>query len=497
MLENVDLKYTVNKNEYSEKSDLLKEELTLLQQEVIKAKLPVIIIIEGWGASGKGRIIGKVIKNFDPRGFKVYSTVEATPLELRRPFLHRFWANIPEAGNFSIYDRSWYQDISVFAKEADISSDVIKHRTSEIKTFEKQLTDDGYLIIKLFLHIDKKEQKKRFSELEKDEHTSWRVTRKDKKHNENYDKYYELFDDMMEKTNFSFAPWKIVPCNDKKTANLSVYEILVSSIKEALAKKENRKALTTSDTEISPSKKFQLIPIPKLNEIDLNKKIELDEYSKELKALQSQLNNLHNQLYVRKIPVVMCYEGWDAAGKGGNIKRIASALDPRGYDVIPVAAPTKPELMRHYLWRVWNNMPKTGHIAIFDRTWYGRVMVERIEGFCTSDEWHRAFEEMNEFEKTISDWGAIILKFWIHIDKDEQLKRFQDRQNTPEKQYKITDEDWRNREKWNQYENAIDDMLKYTCTDFAPWHIIESQDKRYARIKALKIMIETLKGHLD
>ena len=157
---------------------------------------------------------------------------------------------------------------------------------------------------------------------------------------------------------------------------------------------------------------------------------------------------------------------------------------------------TTHEKARHYLWRFWTRLPKTGHIAIFDRTWYGRVMVERLEGFCSTNDWQRAYNEINEFEKELSQWGAVIIKFWVQIDKDTQLERFTERQNTPEKQWKITDEDWRNRDKWDQYEDAVNEMLQKTSTEYAPWHILESVDKKYARIKALKIVIEELEKAL-
>lgn len=237
--------------------------------------------------------------------------------------------------------------------------------------------------------------------------------------------------------------------------------------------------------------------MPLLSEIELDKDMDVIEYRRELSKCQKKLAKLHNELYRKKIPVVIAYEGWDAAGKGGNIKRIAGALDPRGYDVHPIASPEPHEKSRHYLWRFWTRLPKTGHIAIFDRTWYGRVMVERLEGFCSQNDWQRAYNEINEFEKELADWGAVVIKFWVQIDKETQLARFKDRENTPEKQWKITDEDWRNREKWDLYEDAVNEMLQKTSTDFAPWYILESNNKYYARIKALKLVIKRLEKALD
>ena len=242
---------------------------------------------------------------------------------------------------------------------------------------------------------------------------------------------------------------------------------------------------------------FPLKKMPLLCDIPLDKFMEEDVYKKELKQLQQRLGELHNRLYRKKVPVIIAYEGWDAAGKGGNIKRITGALDPRGYEVHPIASPEPHEKARHYLWRFWTRLPRTGHIAIFDRTWYGRVMVERLEGFCSENDWMRAYNEINEFEKELHDWGAVIIKFWVQIDKDTQLARFTDRQNTPEKQWKITEEDWRNRDKWDAYEGAVNEMIQKTSTTYAPWHILESVDKKYARIKALRIVIAELEKVLD
>ena len=292
----------------------------------------------------------------------------------------------------------------------------------------------------------------------------------------------------MKNTNMPSAPWYIVDAQSRKWTELQVLETLTQGIEIALS---NHKLAVPLLQNV-----FPLERMPLLSEIPLDKTIEETEYKKELKHLQQRLGELHNRLYRKKVPVIIAYEGWDAAGKGGNIKRITEALDPRGYEVHPIASPEPHEKARHYLWRFWTRLPKTGHIAIFDRTWYGRVMVERLEGFCSENDWMRAYNEINEFEKLLHDEGAVIIKFWVQIDKETQLARFTDRQNTPEKQWKITDEDWRNREKWDQYEEAVNEMIAKTSTAYAPWHILESVDKKYARIKALKIVIEQLEQAL-
>lgn len=497
MLEKVNLKQVLTKEEYQQEAESLKRELTRLEQSIKQAELPVIVLFEGWSAAGKGRIIGKVIQNLDPRGFKVYSTVEPSEEEKRHPFLWRFWKNIPSIGNFSIFDRSWYQEISIAKLEQKVDEATAAARTREIKLFERQLTEEGYLVIKLFLHISQKEQKKRLEELASSKNTAWRVTETDWKRNKKYDQYYKVLDEMLADTDTTYAPWHVIPCQDKRVAMLQVYRTIVHEIQTAIAQKQTIQKTVAVEAPIVVSDQFHLVDVPKLRDVDLTKTISEEQYRKHLAQLQEKLNKLHNKIYAKKIPVIICYEGWDAAGKGGNIKRVAAALDARGYEVLPIAAPDKEELNRHFLWRFWKRLPKTGHIAIFDRTWYGRVMVERIEGFCSSADWHRAYQEINEFEQELVNWGAVVVKFWIHIDQDEQLRRFEERQNTPDKQWKITDEDWRNREKWDQYEVAVDDLLQYTSTDFAPWHIIESQDKRVARLKALMTVIASIEAKLE
>ncbi|MBR6790952.1 MAG: polyphosphate:AMP phosphotransferase [Oscillospiraceae bacterium] len=492
MLDSVNLQKTTMKEEYKPESRKLKEELAMLQLKLREKKLPVIILFEGWSAAGKGSLISDMILTLDPRNFKVYSTMPPTVEEQRKPLMWRHWNVIPARGQMTILDRSWYQDVSIARIEQDLSEEDAFRRMDSIKTFERQLTDDGYLIIKFFLHISQKEQKKRLDRLEEDSNTSWRVTKQDRRRNRDYEEYYQVFDQMLEYTSTENAPWHPVSCHDKRSALIEIYHTVIDSINEALARKEQPKEVSPIDAH----EKFNLVKMPRLADIDLDRHIDEEEYRRLLKKKQERLRELHNELYRKKIPVVVCYEGWDAAGKGGNIKRVAAALDPRGYEAIPIAAPTSEELAHHHLWRFWRRLPKTGHIAIFDRTWYGRLMVERLEGFCSEDDWHRAFTELNEFEKELHDWGAVIVKFWIHIDKDEQYRRFMDRQNTPAKQWKLTDEDWRNREKWDLYEEAVDDMLQLTSTDFAPWTIIESNDKKFARLKALTTLIDAIENRL-
>lgn len=456
------------------------------QMKIKEAKLPVMAIFEGWGAAGKGSTIGKVIKNIDPRFFRVIPMAPPTPTEKRYPFLYRYMLEIPEAGKFTFFDTYWMEEVTRGVLSGEYDEETYKRRITSINTAERSLHDNGYLIVKFFFHISKKEQKKRLDALASDKDTSWRVSDEDLLENKNYKRAEEIYDRYLEDTNRSVAPWYIIDARDRKWAELQVLRFLNQGIDTAL----KNQALAAPILQNI----FPLEPIPKLADVQLKGREIADlQYKEELKRLQKELGELHNKLYRKKIPVIIAYEGWDAAGKGGNIKRITEALDPRGYEVHPIASPEPHEKARHFLWRFWTRLPKDGHIAIFDRTWYGRVMVERLEGFCSENDWQRAYNEMNEFEKELSDWGAVIIKFWVQIDNQTQLERFTDRQNTPEKQWKITDEDWRNRDKWPQYEQAVNEMLQKTNTTFAPWHILESVDKKYARIKALKIIIAAIK----
>ena len=402
--------------------------------------------------------------------------------------MYRYFTRIPEGGKFAFFDGSWMDEVTKDVAWGRIDEKGYRRRIESINRFERQLSDNGYLVVKFFFDISKKEQKIRLSRLKDEKSTAWRVDEWDEWQNRNYSECRKLFCDYMEATDKMAVPWYCIDSKERKWAELRVTELLVENIGIALQNVGRAAAI--------PQNVFPLKKMPFLADISLDKTIEEDVYEKKLKKLQRKLASLHNKIYLKKIPVIIAYEGWDAAGKGGNIKRLTAALDPRGFEVCPIASPEPAEKNRHYLWRFWNRLPKDGHIAIFDRTWYGRVMVERLEGFCSENDWQRAYNEMNEFEKELSDWGAVIIKFWVQIDKDTQLARFTDRQNTPEKQWKITDEDWRNREKWDLYETAINDMIQKTSTSYAPWHILESNDKCYARIKALKIVVRELEKRL-
>ena len=489
MLEKIDLSKKVDKKTYRRVMDEAEEKLGLLQRECKDAGIPVILVFEGMGAAGKGVQINRLIQALDPRGFDVYACDRPTEDEQMRPFLWRYWTKTPAKGRIAVFDRSWYRSVQVDRFDGLTREDKLGDAYQDILSFEKQLCDDGTVIMKFFLYIDKDEQKKRFKKLEGSKETSWRVTEEDWNRNKDFDRYLKMNEEMLEKTDTDYAPWVIIEAVDKDYAALKIVSTVMDRLEYEL---EHRRQEDGKQAQRQESKTRERFKNGMLSGIDLSKSLTEEEYKTRLKKLQKRLAELHSELYRLRIPVVIGFEGWDAGGKGGAIKRLTSNLDPRGYRVNPTAAPNDIEKVHHYLWRFWNSVPKAGHIAIFDRTWYGRVMVERIEGFCSEAEWRRAYQEINEMESHMANAGAVVLKFWLHIDKDEQERRFKERQANPAKQWKITDEDWRNREKWDQYEEAVNEMLIRTSTTYAPWIVVEGNDKRYARVKVLQTVVDAL-----
>jgi polyphosphate:AMP phosphotransferase len=509
MLEKVDLTMKMEKSEYKAKMTALKLQMGKLQRQCKEMGLPIMIVFEGFDAAGKGMQIGKLIQSLDPRGFEVFTVKEETKEEAMHPFLWRFWTKTPQRGRMAVYDGSWYIKVLSDRFEKKMRESEIENCYRSICSFEKQITEDGTLLIKLFLDIDQKEQKKRFDKLMESKDTAWRVTKADLKKNEKYDQYQDMIEEMLQRTDTEYAPWTIVEATDRRYATVKIYTVITQMLtagidnrRREIARETAAEVIREAEKEASENrslidgatKGFQESVLAK---VDLSLCCDRKTYRKKLKEYQKKIEKLHGELYQKRIPVVIGFEGWDAAGKGGAIKRLTEKMDARGYVVNPTAAPNDLEKAHHYLWRFWKNMPKDGHIAIFDRTWYGRVMVERIEGFCTQEEWKRAYKEINDMEKDLADAGAVVLKFWMQIDKKEQEKRFRQRQENPEKQWKITEEDWRNREKWEQYEEAVNEMLIRTSTEYAPWIVVEGNDKYYARLKVLETVIDALEKRIS
>ncbi|QDR80001.1 polyphosphate:AMP phosphotransferase [Sporomusa termitida] len=499
MLEKVDLQKKIAKAEYKEMIGGLRERLGALQRQARDLGIPVLILFEGWDAAGKGTLINELILSLDPRGFNVYSIGEPNEDAVKRPYFWRFWNKTPQRGRIVVLDRSWYTKTladRVAKGGTDYSGQDAYH---DSRAFERQLADDGTLIIKLFLHISEREQRKRLERLEQDPATAWRVTATDWEHHRQYNDFLLATEEMMQQTDTACAAWTIIEAHDRRYATLKIIATVSGALEKQLAMlaaAEQEKNDRPSDLLLSAWTLPKIFTSSILDGVDLTKTLKAAEYENFMKLYQTRVRELEHLIYSNRIPVMIVLEGWDAAGKGGTIRRLTQNMDPRGYTVIPTGAPTAEEQAHHYLWRFWRNVPKAGHIAIFDRSWYGRVLVERVEGYCRDKDWRRAYREINEMEAQWGSFGAVMIKFWLHIDKDEQQRRFEERLANPGKQWKITGEDWRNREKWELYEQAVDEMFFRTSTTYAPWTLVEANSKEYARKKVMQTVIEAIESKL-
>ncbi len=541
MLERIDFEIQpMEKDEYKAAYDKLIKELVVLQQQAVTQGVGLVVMFEGWNGAGKGSRISDLMYNLDARATSVHVSPDIDVNEVRAfpgrsegvsgywPLMQEFWKTLGERGHITFYDRGWYTKATELLlarkpSEMVLPTEGTRHYLQSIRDFERQLTSDGYEVVKLFIHVRKRAQRKRLERLYDDAATRWRVPEKKLISSKDYDEQYELFDRLLEGSNFDFAPWTLVNGEDKRAANIQIAQTMIDAIKRALAKKGERanvylkedaalkravEGLEHQDAAEAAAKaqhafapehtEFAIVADhPTVDTMEHGLVLEREEYKKELKHLQKKLFRLENLMYQARIPLIIMYEGWDAAGKGGNIKRVAQALDARAYTIYPSPAPTKPELAHPHLWRYWTRLPKAGHVGMYDRSWYGRVLVERVEEITPPTRWAQGFDEINEFEHDLVDWGAILLKFWVDVSEEEQLARFEARENDPAKQWKITPDDWRNREKYPQYKSAIDDMFRLTSTTYAPWLVLESDDKRYARIKALRIITDALEERLE
>jgi polyphosphate:AMP phosphotransferase len=491
MLKNIDLSREVAKEEYKRLKDDADMKLGCLQRQAKTLGIPVIVVFEGWSAAGKGTLINELILPLDPRGFTVHSARGPTQEEAFYPFLWRFWKLTPTRGRMAIFDRSWNRRVVTDRITGLVKGKQLRQAFEDIRSFERQLSDDGVAIVKCFLHISKNEQKRRFKALRASGTTSWRVTNDDLKQHERYAEYLAAMEDMLVETDTDYAPWTIVESHDRRFATLKIFATVIDALERRIPAVERNAGTPPAPPSPSPFKTTVL------DHVNLSLSLTPEEYATRLKKAQATLRELEYEIYLRRVPVVIAYEGWDAAGKGGNIRRLTQNLDPRGYEVVPIAAPNDVEKAHHYLWRFWARMPKAGHITIFDRTWYGRVLVERVEGFCTEAQWRRAYREINGMEQQLAHFGTVLFKFWLHIDAEEQLRRFREREEVAHKQWKIGEEDWRNREKMGHYREAVEEMLHRTTTPYAPWTVVESNCKRHARIKVLETVCEAIRKRLD
>ena len=427
-----------------------------------------------------------------PRGVEVFAFHPPTDEERERPFMWRYWRCLPPRGRLGVYAGSWYTEALREASVPKAKSEKFQHALHRIKHFERLLVADGALVVKCWLHLSKVDQAARLKKLSGNPRTAWRVSPDDCKSHRAYDRIDRLGRTLRQATNRTGARWTVIDAADERGRNVAVTETLLTAFKVHLA--ASRKL--AQPLRPKTIKSLEPAGLRKLTDLPLNKKISASAYEVKRDKWLGKLNELIRRTSALKLSIVFVFEGWDAAGKGGAIRRLTSAIDARDCRVIPVSKPTDEEKDHHYLWRFWRHVPRDGMVTVYDRSWYGRVLVERLEGFAREDEWRRAYRELNVFEHQLIEHGTIVVKFWLHISKEEQLRRFRVREQTEYKRHKINAEDWRNRRKWDQYEIAVGDMLALTRQPHAPWHLVSAEDKRYARLQVLKLSCRQLEAAL-
>ena len=489
MFESAELKHRLSDKDFNLQEPKLREALLNAQFELMEKKdRSVLIIVGGVEGAGKGETINLLSSWLDPRQLEVHAVTAPSDEERARPEYFRHFRRLPPRGKVGIHFGSWHSAPILEHAYKRISKGEMDAALARICQFERMLTNEGWVLLKLWFHLSKEQQEKRLTALSKDKKQRWRVTKNDWELLKSYDRFEKISSRALREMSTDYAPWNVIPGADPNYRHITVGNAVLSAI--------------TSDTPrtaalhvpIKPAKPLDGLHI--LSTLDLSKSVSKKKYDKELEDLQGRLNLASRHKNFQDRALTLVFEGADAAGKGGAIRRITAALDVRSYHVAPVAAPTQEERLYPYLWRFWRHVPQAGHIAIFDRSWYGRVLVERVENFCSEDDWMRAYSEINEFEEQQYERGVEVIKFWLHISPEEQMRRFKEREATGFKRYKITDEDWRNREKWPQYNEAVTDMIDHTRTEIAPWTLVEAEDKRHARIKVLKTIVERLENIL-
>jgi polyphosphate kinase 2 (PPK2 family) len=520
MFRTAELGQKVPKSEYNQREPFMRQALLEVQADLrVSGEFPVIVVFAGVDGGGKGDTVNLLNEWMDPRWLMTRAYDKPSDEERDRPDYWRFWRDLPPKGHIGLFLSSWYsQPIlrRVYEKDNEATFD---DQLDRIRAFEKALTDDGALILKFWMHLSHDAQNRRLKKLEKDPLTSWRVTQRDWEHWHIYDRFEVAAERTIMRTSTGHSAWTIVEGVDPNFRSLTVGEILRDEVARQLEEARKKAMLLeelaatrkpeaaedlqsaagtpTGETDAPVAEVSPLKGATVLSSLDMSLKLTKTEYRKQLRECQARLNQLHRRALKKRISTILLFEGPDAAGKGGAIRRTTAALDARHYQVIPIAAPTDEERAHHYLWRFWRHLSRAGRINIFDRSWYGRVLVERVEGFASEDEWKRAYAEINEFEEQLTDHGILLLKYWVHIDKDEQLERFNAREQTPHKRWKLTEEDWRNREKWDEYAWAVNDIVEHTSTHSAPWVLVEGNDKRFSRIKVISTFCDRLEAMLN
>jgi len=492
MFESAELGHKIDKQAFDRDVPKLREDLLNAQYDLLRSgKFSVIIVVGGVDGAGKSETVSVLNEWMDPRHIHTYAFPEPSDEERERPYMWRFWRALPPRGSTGIFYGAWHTAPIVGRVLGNLKAAELDQATEEIIRFERMLSDEGTLILKFWFHLSKEQQKKRLKELQKDPRTRWRVNDSDWERFKSYDKFRKISEHFLRKTSSAEAPWIVVEGLDHNYRSLTVGRLLLQALRERL----DEKPVGRLPDKIPPIPS-QIDGKDVLTSLPTARKISKGRYEKELESWQGRLNTLTRHPKFNRFSVVLVFEGQDAAGKGGAIRRVMGALDARLCQGIPVAAPTEEERAQPYLWRFWRNIPRRGRFVIFDRSWYGRVLVERVEGFCSEGDWARAYSEINDFELQLVRNKTILVKFWLQINKDEQLRRFKEREKTSFKRFKITEEDWRNREKWDLYHTAVCDMVDRTSTEIAPWNIVGADNKYSARLQILRTVVKNIEAVL-
>lgn len=487
MFETAEVGNFVPKEIYKKEVIEIRERLLSVQKELANSQCSCIILVCGVEGAGKTESVNQLLEWLDARGVETFAFDSPTDEEKERPYMWRFWRILPSRGRMAINLGSWYTEPIVQRTFKKIKKRTFFEKLEEINSFEKMVSNERIILIKIWLHLKKNLLLKKMKKLEKDPFQSWRISKKEWKYVEKYDDFRKVSEIALGFTNTEYSPWNVVESHDFRFRNLEVAKIIINAISSNL--------MLHKKVEKPPLKPRSFTPPQKniLKTLDYSLKIDEKEYEKKLIELESKLHKAIEKMKDKKRSLILLFEGPDAAGKGGTIRRVIRPLNAQDYRVISVAAPSEEEKAMPYLWRFWRPLPRRGKVTIYDRSWYGRVLVEKIEGFCSDKEWIRAYSEINQFEKELSEFGIIILKFYLSITQDEQLKRFKERQTTPYKQYKISEEDWRNRSKWISYEACAVEMIEKTSMPYSPWLVIPANDKNYTRIEVMKNIVDYLK----
>ena len=490
MFESAELGHTIDDETFEAAVPALREALLEAQLELQRqARFPVLILINGIEGAGKGETVKLLRYWMDPRLIRVESFDLQTDEELSRPPEWRFWRRLPPKGSTGIFFGNWYSQMLNARVQKRIKSAQMDQAADAAERWERMLCDEGVLIFKFWFHLSKDRMKARLNLLKGDPLRSWQVSPFEWQQSKVYDKFVRYGERMLRRTSRDYAPWYVVDGSDANYRNLTVARILLDGLQAALNSTERPQNQAHVAPLVSSLSNRGLLDC-----LDMSKALEKDDYKVELATEQARLAGLMSNKRMRRHALLLVFEGNDAAGKGGAIRRITEALDPRSYRVVQVAAPTDEERAQPYLWRFWRHIPARGALTIFDRSWYGRVLVERVENFCTQADWLRAYSEISDFEESLTSHGVVLVKFWLAIDRDVQEERFKEREEIGYKRYKITEEDWRNRGKWDEYADAVGDMVDRTSNMIAPWTLVEANDKRFARVKVLRTINEALEA---